>query len=74
MTSEVSSKMRELAGRPLTGTYLYSLSSTRIVELASGQSDCHCHYKLYCLLYVMLLNTVVVLCHILTMPYGLVCL
>ena len=27
--------------------------------MTSGQSACHCH-KLYCLLYVMLLNTVVV--------------
>ena len=38
-----------------------------------GQSACHCH-KLYCLLYVMLLNTVVVLCHIITVPYGLACI
>ena len=28
--------------------------------MTSGQSACHCH-KLYCLLYVMLINTVVVL-------------
>ena len=48
MRPEVSSTMRELAGRSLTGTYLYSYSvkpgisttsaCARIVELASGQS------------------------------------
>ena len=41
--------------------------------MTSDQSACHCH-KLYCLLYVMLLNTVVVLCHILTVQYGLACI
>ena len=59
INSEVSSIMRELAGRSLTGTDLYSLTpiqralaSARIVELASGSiglilcmlGNCSCFY------------------------------
>ena len=41
--------------------------------MTSGQLTSHCH-KLYFLLYVMLLNTVVVLCRILPVPNGLACI